>query len=1014
MEWGDNIESARVSQDRHTGKVTKVTTDLVEKFVQAWRRENHPQSMEGYLNQVSANERRDLFEELLLREIELRTECGDHPSAGDYLARFPQYHDVILRRLPEETVDRTLDSTQTAVPPTPPMRHSPPVSTDDHAAAQLHIPGYEIIRRIAAGGMGVVLLARQVELGRLVALKMIKGGVLADREQVERFHAEARAVAALEHPNIISVHDVGVVDGQCYFSMSFIDGPSLAEHLREGPLDGSRAAQLLRTIARAVAYAHRKGVVHRDLKPANVLLAVQSDVPVADRLPGKEADALPDHRSTESFRPIVTDFGLAKRADAESGMTQTGQILGTPSYMPPEQALGQSDIGPAADIYSLGAILYAALTGRPPFQAARVVETLRMVTEAEPLPPRQLVPHIDRDLETICLKCLEKAPDKRYESADALAADLDRYLNGDPIVARPVGALERTWRWCRRRPAVALLAALLLILAIAGPWTALVQARLRSEADRHRRTAERTQLRFRRERDRANDAAERARRATRQAEENYAKTLDTSLAIAAERAQWKEVLELTAEAERALPSRVNHYRLVKCKALFGLTRIKELRSEVERLWELEDKGEDAAEITLWWAEVNSLQGEIARARDWFIEAIELKLPPAEEAYARSMLAETTPEAIELLQRAIEIDPFHQRAYAVLAVNLVLLGRRAEAAELARTGRRLFPQDSTFSLVKLMVEFFENDSVGLERAIDDLRPRLPQDIFNGLVSLLRTLHEERAVLLEWDEGGVTARRAMRLMGGFWQVRRLLNQEGGGGESLTAIKHSPTVMAAYSPLLELFSPWKLPLVLTGNLDIYEPLKETAKRHPDGWFLLINGVVALIRNQPREAIPLLEEAARRPHLWADTEREPLYALAMAHMMAAIKHPAGSQARLDELKKSIEPAQHYVRSGDVPDRRVGYLVRIARRSGEFSLAQEIIDRKLQVSPNDHRWLLESARIAQDQRSWVDAMRHAEEVLKQQADSEEAKSIIRHAREQLAGLVHQWEDESKKKATGQ
>lgn len=289
---------------------------------------------------------------------------------------------------------------------------------------------YELLEKIAHGGMGVVYRARQKRLNRIVALKMIRESEWADEPQIQRFLAEARAAARLEHTGIVPIFEVGDHNGQHYYSMAFIDGGSLAARIRERPLRPREAVTIVEQVTRAVAHAHQHGVIHRDLKPANILL---------DR----------------DGHPKVTDFGLARHV-SDSHITIPGQILGTPSYMSPEQAAGRTEvIGPAADIYSLGALLYTALTGRPPFQAATALETMQQVQHQEPVAPRQLNAAVPRDLETICLKCLQKESARRYSSAEALADDLHRFLAGEPIHARPVGAVERWWRWCRRYPAAA-------------------------------------------------------------------------------------------------------------------------------------------------------------------------------------------------------------------------------------------------------------------------------------------------------------------------------------------------------------------------------------------------------------------------------------------------------------------------------------------------------------------------------------------------------------------------------
>jgi serine/threonine protein kinase len=297
------------------------------------------------------------------------------------------------------------------------------LANPDAAAQPLpDIEGYEVLEELGRGGMGVVYKARQVSLNRVVALKLIHAGAAAIPEELTRFRREAEATARLSHPNIVGVYEVGEHRGCPYLALELVEGGSLAEKLVQSPLPALRAAQLVQTLALAVQHAHERGVLHRDLKPANVLLA-------------------PDGA------PKIADFGLARRLDVGSNETRTGSILGTPSYMAPEQADGRvHDLGPATDVYALGAILYELLTCRPPFKTASVLETLEQVRTHEPVRPAILQPGVPRDLETICLKCLEKDPRSRYASAAALAEDLRRFLDGEPITAHSRTLLEQLTR----------------------------------------------------------------------------------------------------------------------------------------------------------------------------------------------------------------------------------------------------------------------------------------------------------------------------------------------------------------------------------------------------------------------------------------------------------------------------------------------------------------------------------------------------------------------------------------
>ncbi len=380
-------------------------------------------------------------------------EAGRSPDRAEWMARYPERAEEIAAFLDEQ--DRLLRLTEPLRPttgelaasdpePAAGMTGSGPTAGQDPVEGSADYPSgtrvryigdYELLDEIARGGMGVVFRARQRSLNRPVALKMLLDESLASEADERRFRREAEAAANLDHPHIVPIFEVGRHDGRSYFSMKMVEGGSLAERLPDFASDPRASARLVATVARAVHHAHRRGVLHRDLKPGNILLSGGPETPI-DRL-----------------EPQVTDFGLAKRVEGDPGLTQSGAILGTPSYMAPEQAAGKKgSITIATDVYGLGAILYSLLAGRPPFRGDSVLETIAQVKDVPVDPPSRHGRRIDRDLETICLKCLEKEPGRRYSSAEAVAEDLERWLAGSPIEARPAGRLERAWRWCRTQP----------------------------------------------------------------------------------------------------------------------------------------------------------------------------------------------------------------------------------------------------------------------------------------------------------------------------------------------------------------------------------------------------------------------------------------------------------------------------------------------------------------------------------------------------------------------------------
>jgi tetratricopeptide (TPR) repeat protein/tRNA A-37 threonylcarbamoyl transferase component Bud32 len=475
------------SEDTVDISVPEQVQRACRQFAAAWEealKGSEPPRLELYLRQVAESERSILNRELRVialqyeqRQLGQRKDAADlAPTVAEDGAHAARAFDITEVIAGDSQIDPgstpppsamatrdgeanvvLRDSNQTHLDQTRELTHkaADPVATVDAVSrmkgatgaearpaptARPRVPGYEIVGELGRGGMGVVYKARQKGLNRVVALKMVLAGAHASSQQLARFHAEAEAVAQLQHPGIVQIFEVGDFDGLPYFSLEFVEGGSLADKIDGKPRPPREAAETLELLAQAMAVAHQHGIIHRDLKPANVLLT---------------RDALPK----------ITDFGLVKRVEDGSELTKSGTLMGSPSYMSPEQAHGRThEIGSLSDLYSLGAILYELLTGRAPFVGTSMLETLDQVRNQDPVPPSRLQPNVPHDLETICLKCLQKEPGKRYESCVALGEDLHRFVAGEPIRARPIGHAEWLWRWCRRNPRVAVLSGVVAVL----------------------------------------------------------------------------------------------------------------------------------------------------------------------------------------------------------------------------------------------------------------------------------------------------------------------------------------------------------------------------------------------------------------------------------------------------------------------------------------------------------------------------------------------------------------------
>ncbi|HVK15313.1 MAG TPA: serine/threonine-protein kinase, partial [Fimbriiglobus sp.] len=528
------------------------------------------------------------------------------------------------------------------------------------------VPGYELLQELGRGGTAVVYLARQVSLDRRVALKMVLAGGVASDADRRRFRAEAAAVAAVQHPGIVQVYEVGACDDRPFFALEYCPGGSLMQRLAGSPLPPHDSAAVVVQVARAVHAAHAKGIVHRDLKPGNILFAADGTVK-------------------------VTDFGLARRCDvdADTALTRTGAVMGTPSYMAPEQARGSRAVGPAADVYALGAVLYECLTGRPPFLAATALDTVLHAVHDDPVSPTRLQPKVPRDLETVCLKCLQKDPGKRYASAEAVADDLGRFLDGRPILARPVPTWERAWKAARRRPAAAVgLAASALSLLLVVAVVLIANARLqgeRDDADAARRTADARRL----ETLAAKEALERERQAAHARIQKASEAVERMMTRVASE-PWAALPELQDERRKVLEDAVAFFKcfvwedsadpVVRREAAAAYMRVASAYLALGKYPQSRESVEEAARLRRGLAaELPHVSGH---ARDLaesvgFLGRLAAVFGEYDDAYHHYE------SAVGLAQLALKLDPASDETKLVLAESYSALGQFVESTKHTR-------------------------------------------------------------------------------------------------------------------------------------------------------------------------------------------------------------------------------------------------------------------------------------------------------------------------------------------
>ena len=674
--WSTNQQAENMAHTSASADDAAAVAEIGECFEKAWRPDQPPAPFGPYLPPPGSALRPAILCDLCIRDLDLRFLHGLTVRVEDYLERYPELQDDRAALLDLVQAEYDQRRHREPGPDFEEYRRRFPTLADDlsgRPAGFPHVPGFTLEAELGRGGMGIVYKAKDHVLGRTVALKMIRHDAAVTDEQRHRFRREAEAVARLRHPNIIQIHHVGEHDDHAYLAFEYVEGGSLEKQLDGTPWPARPAAQLVETLARAIEHCHGYDIIHRDLKPANILM--QRDEGRGARGEGPDPSSLAPRPSPLVPTPKIADFGLAKRLGHDSAHTASGAVLGTPSYMAPEQADGKSRaVTPATDVYALGAILYELLTGRPPFKAETPLLTLKQVVEAEPVRPRLLNPAVPRDLETICLKCLQKEPAKRFASALTLAEDLHCFRERRPIRARPTPWWERMWRWCRRNPGKAssgaVVAATLCFLVILLVLY-LHNARL---------------------------AAARA---------------------AAARGEWRTALGSYESLIHGVycPGRT-HLEVERLPGFLAVNDRERFAQQVQRLAARDDLGADTAQVKLLLGEFYlcqpDRQEEARRLIDEALAAPE-QLSESDRAYAQALISRSSNQVTALLQDAVERSPFHHRAHRAYLMARVMRGEFSEARQQAALMRKLFPDDPLTDYAEALLAILEGDrAAGLAR------------------------------------------------------------------------------------------------------------------------------------------------------------------------------------------------------------------------------------------------------------------------------------------------------------